>query len=77
METLIDFDKHTVTPKLEEVDGDEEPGEFFRRALESIPAAKQDDGVFGLNVKIREIGNNNFYFYFVTLHITVLLLSGE
>ena len=61
MENLIDFDDHMVEPKVEEVDVDEKPGELFRRALESIiPSAKQDDGVFGLNVKTNEIGNNNF-----------------
>ena len=60
VENLIDFDDHMVEPKVEEVDADEKPGELFRRALESIPSAKQDDGVFGLNVKTNEIGNNNF-----------------
>ena len=49
-----------IEPKVEEVDADEKPSELFRRAFESIPSAKQDDGLFGLNVKTNEIGNNNF-----------------
>ena len=39
---------------------EEKPGELYLHALDSIPIHLNDDGIFGLNVRNGEIGNNTY-----------------
>ena len=45
------------------------PGDMYRRALNSIPIKSKDDGVFGLNDKDRRIGEYSYKVDGDTLHI--------
>ncbi len=58
LENLIDIDDDEVTSKSE--DFDENPGDLYQDALESIPLVKRDDGMFRLNNETKDIGNNDF-----------------
>ena len=57
---LIDFDDVDVDSNELSFISDEKPGELYFRALDTIPVRLIDDGLFGLNIKTGEIGNNRF-----------------
>ena len=57
-ENLIDLDDDVEI--LSHSDIESKPGELYFEALDSIPLQHFDDGLFGLNVKTGEIGNNTF-----------------
>ena len=58
-ENLIDLNDETEVLSRPEIE-EEKPGELYLNALDSIPLQLNDDGVFGLNVKTGEIGNNTY-----------------
>ena len=58
-ENLIDLNDETEVLSRPEIE-EEKPGESYLHALDSIPLQLNDDGVFGLNVKTGEIGNNAY-----------------
>ena len=58
-ENLIDLNDETEVLSRPEIE-EEKQGELYLNALDSIPLQLNDDGVFGLNVKTGEIGNNTY-----------------
>ena len=66
--------EESVNPSIkaeqhEAIQKNEAPGTIFLSALESIPIASRDDGVFGLNVKSNRIGSYRFSIHGNTLHV--------
>ena len=55
--------------KLNSVIVKDNPGDLYKDALNSVPIKSRDDGVFGLNVTTKHIGNYTFLVDEDTLHV--------
>ena len=66
---IVVKDKPDEKFKLNDVIVKNNPGELYKEALNSIPTKARDDGVFGLDVATKHIGNYTFMVDEDTLHV--------